>query len=434
MSLLLQLSANQRYLQTSDGVPFLGKGDSGWYADVGLTRENIDLYFAERASQKFNTCLMSFVDTKFAPNAPANAYGTQPFVQISTPFVGYDLTQPIEEYWEVVDYAIDSAASQNIVVFACFLYIGFGGGDEGFWQTAVANGPTRCQQYGEFLGSRYEARDNIIWVNGGDWLPPDLTIPNAFAAGILSQDTRHLFTTHWNRGTQGYDASVSWLTLNSTYPDLATVSSMTQAAYLHSPTLATGDIEMRYEGSYAGQPALTTKEVRGQSWQAYLSGAAYMFYGDHGIWPFPADWEDHMFDPGALCMTELFEFMDLFRWWELIPDTSNLTVTSGRGTLGTTGYVTASRTPTGDQCAIYIPDGGAIQVNMARFPGKVYGYWYDPVSGDRTAVTGTQPFNNSGSRTFTPPGNNAGGSGNTDWGLQLFTQQVMVPGFGFWVS
>ena len=53
---------------------------------------------------------------------------------------------------------------------------------------------------------------------------------------------------------------------------------------------------------------------------------------------------------------------------------------------------------------------------MTELGGSASGRWYNPTSGQYTTIAGS-PFANTGSRTFTTPGNN--GTGTNDWLLVL---------------
>ena len=43
--------------------------------------------------------------------------------------------------------------------------------------------PEALRSYGRYLGQRYRDFHNIIWVQGGDWDPPDKKLVDALAQG-----------------------------------------------------------------------------------------------------------------------------------------------------------------------------------------------------------------------------------------------------------
>ena len=51
----------------------------------------------------------------------------------------------------------------------------------GYLTTLLDNGTTRCQAYGHYLGSRYRAFDNILWMSGNDFQSWSTTANDAVA-------------------------------------------------------------------------------------------------------------------------------------------------------------------------------------------------------------------------------------------------------------
>jgi hypothetical protein len=383
-------------LVTAAGAPFQIRADAPWTLAGQLTREDIAKYLDDRQAKHFNSILFQLLDPKFSHLAPANTYG-------DLPFVGGDLTAPNEPYWKLIDYIVDQAKARHIVLLVSALYLGYQGGDEGVYAQAVAAGVQAVQKYGEFLGARYQAADNIVWVNGGDYRPPTLAIPDALAAGILAKDNRHLLTTHWARNSAGTDGSPSWLTLNSSYTDQANASSLAWAAYQFKPALPTFVIESRYEGSFDAQPTLSAKDVRGEAWQALLSGAAGYTFGNHVIWPFASGWPAALNSDGARSMQYAFDFFETINWWTLVPSTDGSLVSAGQDTPGKLSFAAAAASSDGSLAVVYVPDGREISINMAKFSSSMSAAWYDPSSGNYANVVGS-PFAASGTQKFDPPG------------------------------
>jgi hypothetical protein len=56
------------------------------------------------------------------------------------------------------------------------------------------------------------------------------------------------------------------------------------------------------------------------------------------------------------------------------------------------------------------------RLDMSKFPAPMKASWLDPTSETATPIEGG-PFANTGSKVFTPPGNNS--SGAADWVLLL---------------
>lgn len=403
--LLLSADPTGRFLRSQDGAAFQIRGDSPWSIIVVLTREEIVQYLDDRQARGFNTILVEVIES--------GSFGGRTTAYGDDPFGGTDFTTYTTAYWQHVDFLVTEAAKRGFVVLMCPLYLGSGGGSEGWYAAAVAAGTPAIQAYGAFLGARYTSADNIIWVNGGDYRPPTLAIPDALATGILSQDTRHLFTTHWARNSTGTDGSPSWLTLNSTYPQQATISSQLATDYSnHLGNLPTFMIEGHYEGSYSGQPTLTAQDAMREAWQSDLSNPAGCMYGHHTIWPLDTGWQAAMASNGAAYISKLNAFMASKKWWLLVPDASSALVTAGRGTIGTTTYVTAALASDGSFAAIHIPTGASVTVDLTQMAGSgaVTARYLDPTTGVYTPVSGS-PFAQA-SRAFVASsdvGNNASG-------------------------
>ena len=112
------------------------------------------------------------------------------------------------------------------------------------------------------------------------------------------------------------------------------------------------------------------------------------------------------------------------QWYALVPDQNHTVVTGGYGTFANSGsvtgndYLTAARTPDGTLLIAYMPTRRTITVDMTKLSGQVTAQWFDPSTSTYAAVTGS-PFANTGTRQFTPTGNNHDGDG--DWVLVLET-------------
>src|SRR5581483_6664383 len=154
--------------------------------------------------------------SKFSAAPPKNAYGDAPFTATlpgtSTP----DFSTPSERYFAHVDRIMAIAADKRILLEVTPAYLGYQGGDEGWYRQMKANGPARLAAYGAYLGNRYKRFANIIWVDGGDADPTvgiDTTYTRALAAAIKAADPGHLHTVHGHPGRSVLDAwaGESWI-------------------------------------------------------------------------------------------------------------------------------------------------------------------------------------------------------------------------------
>ena len=180
---------------------------------VQLTKEETEQYLINRRLKGFNSIIVNLTEHLACDNPPFNRYGEPPFM------IEGDFSTPNPAYFAHVDWVLKKAAQYAIQVFLVPSYLGSNGGDEGWYQEMEANGTVKLRNFGRFLGQRYKDFDNVIWLNGGDYNPPDKNLVNAIADGIRDFDSNHLHTVHCAPETSAleYYPSESWLHINNTY-------------------------------------------------------------------------------------------------------------------------------------------------------------------------------------------------------------------------
>jgi hypothetical protein len=416
----LRIAAGQRHLEDAAGQPFLLHGDAAWSLIAQLTREDAQRYLDDRQARGFNAILVNIIEHRFAGHAPANAYGHQPFL---TPG---DFATPNETYFAHADWVVRQAADRGILVMLAPAYLGYGGGDDGWYRAMVANGPATLGTYGRYLGRRYGRFTNILWVHGGDFDPPRKELVRAVAEGIREHDRGALHTAHCAPETAASALwqGEPWLQLDNvyTYGPVRTAAlrqyARPQSAGGRMPFLL---IESAYENEH-GAGAL---RVRMQAWQALLAGACGHVYGNNPVWhfdgpglqPAPTAWQAALASRGAQSMTHLRTLMESIPWWRLVPDGQ-----SPRGGLVADGAASeqgpaAAATGDGMVAVAYLAGIRDVHVEMHRLRGpRVRLRWYDPSDGSfADAAGGTAAA--SGTQTVRPGGRN--GAGHEDWVLLL---------------
>jgi hypothetical protein len=299
-------------------------------------------------------------------------------------------------------------------------YLGFLGGDEGWYQAMASNGTGRMREYGRFLGKRYANADNIIWLNGGDFNPPNEALVEEIAEGIREFDAAAIQTAHTAPENAAVDvwAGEPWLALNNVYTYGAVYApSLTQFA--RADMMPFFLIESAYEDDFL---SANEQRVRTQAYHAMLSGAMGEFYGDNPVWHFntpgmspSTPWQAALDTRGARSMTHLRNLFASRQWWTLVPDSGNTFLTSGLGT--DMDRAVGSLASDGSFAIVYLPSSRTVTVNLGKLSGpRVNARWYDPASGIFTTAAGS-PFNATGTQNFTPAGNNM--SGFSDWALVL---------------
>jgi hypothetical protein len=406
----LRVASGGRYLVDAKGRPFFLNGDAAWSLIVQLTNEETERYLEDRRRKGFNTILVNLLEHWYASDAPRNAYGDAPFKQSET------FVSPNERYFAHVDSVIRMARDKGILVLLAPSYLGWDGGDDGWWSDMKAAGDEKLRAYGRYLGQRYRKFSNIIWVNGGDYSPPqrDGHLVSAIAEGIREEDAK-LQTFHgapyassidyWGKGQP-------WLAVNSVYTGYWDVVAVTRSAYRQS-TMPAYLIEAKYENegvSGDGSRPATPHVLRVQAYQSILSGAFGSVMGNNPIWLFDKGWQGALDSPGTRSIAQLGKFFRSLRWWLLRPDARGVLLTDG--IRSDADQAVAARSANGDLAVVYSPSARTMAIDLTKLRGPlVRAQWFDPVSGKLRAVSGS-PLRTSERHDFTTPAKNAGGDGD----------------------
>ncbi|MBE0530355.1 MAG: DUF4038 domain-containing protein [Rhodospirillales bacterium] len=407
-----------RHLVDAAGRPFFIHGDAAWSLIAQLRREDVDFYFSDRRARGFNAILVSLIEHKYASHPPRNAYGTEPFLNPG------DFLAPNEAYFAHADWVLRRAAEEGFLVLLTPAYAGFKGGDAGWYREMRAAGPGRLRLYGEYLGRRYASFPNILWVNGGDYDPPQEALVRALAEGIRANAPTALQTLHGSPGFASLDkwAHEEWLQVNAvyTYGSIARTMAEQQRQPRKMPSLL---IESAYENEQDSTPA----QLRSQAYQALVMGAAGHVFGNNPIWHFDGPgiydtsltWKQALDSPGARSMGHLAALTKEIDWWHLRPCETGWLLVEGGGLHLSKAVAAMNEDRT--FALVYVPGRQRLVINLNRFSGStITGRWYDPTSG-RFMPVADSPFPANGYRPFraNPPAN---ASGDDDWVLLLNSQ------------
>lgn len=410
----LRLEAGKRYLTSAQGAPFLLHGDTAWSLIAQCSREQVAHYLDDRQSRGFNAILVNLVEHKFATNAPANFYGEAPFL---TP---NDFSTPNENYFAYADEVIEEAQRRDILVLLAPAYLGYEGGDEGWYSAMLENGGGKLRAYGRYLAERYARFGNILWVNGADYNPPNRSLTRGVAQGVRDVLPWTLQTAHCERDTAALDfwRRENWLSVNTTYiSDNVVERSLVQ--YRQPEAMPFFLIEARYENSPLGVPAT----LRAQAYGTLLSGGCGHLYGNADVWhydgpgiiPPVTDWQTALDSPGAHDMSIFKSFFSALRWDMLAPDLNDEFLVNGR--LDGNSRAAVSLASDGSFGLIYAPDQRTLTVDLARLSGEsVRSRWFDPTNGAYAEASGS-PFTGRRTVDFAVPARNA--AGQADWVLLL---------------
>lgn len=404
-------SATRRLLDAA-GQPFFIHGDAAWSLMVRLNLTEAGSYLQDRRGRGFNAVLVNLIEHHFG--GPPNRNGDPPFA------VPGDFSTPNEAYFTHVEQVIDQANRRGILVLLAPMYLGYQGGDEGWYQEVLRNGTTKCRQYGRYLGQRYARFPNIVWVNGGDTPPMAATAEvDALVAGIKELDSVHLHTAHSTRGRSALDDyDRPWLDLNSTY------SNCSEALSLARVDAGRGRTFFHIEGIYENEGADATC-LLGQAYYSAFTGARGHVFGNRPMWLFDSGWPGALASTGAGYMSHFAALLASRDGYGLVPDLQQRIVVDGFGDPNGEDYVAAARTASGASVLIYMPRGRRITVDTASLPRTGMAWWFDPQSGASQPVGS---FTGSGGLVDFAP------SSSAPWVLVLDDAQRQLPAPGLVAS
>lgn len=426
----VKVSANHRYLVDQYNIPFLIAGDSPQGLMYRLSEAQADAYFADRQAHGFNTA--GWIDVACAGrDYPENIYGaTYDGIRPFTAFIRgghdwryYDLRKPNEAYFNRLDRVVELAAKHGILVFLDPMETA------GWLPTLRNNGVASDYAYGQYVGNRYKKFANIAWINGNDFSgwrnSGDDALVRAVARGIKSADPDHIQTIEFNPPTGSSLDDPTWaqiVSINGAYMYGPTYIQMLYN-YNQKPAMPVFLMEAHYDLEKVANDYGTPPVLRREEYWTMLSGGKGQFYGNRYTWSFDPGWESNLDTEGVAQFMIWHQFFDSLPWWNLVPDQSHTVVTAGLGSYGTiqtrvswSDFCTAARTPDGSIVVVYMPTARTITVNMASLKAPAAARWFDPTNGTYTTIPGG-PFANTGTRQFTPPGDNS--HGETDWVLLL---------------
>jgi uncharacterized protein DUF4038 len=314
----LKVSADGRHLADRSGRPFLVVGDTAWSLVAQLGEHDAIRYLDDRSRRGFTAIIVNLIEHKFATNAPANRRAVHPFR------LPGDFAHPVVAYFDAAHRVIEEAGRRGIAVWLCPAYLGWKGGDEGFFKEIAQAGPDALRQYGRFVGARFKDLHNVVWMLGGDYAlsPAERWVGDELAVGLVEGGAMQIMTAHGGQ-TTGVTTfgDRPWLAVETVYSYKPDLGPELRAAYRAQPIRPFVLIESTYEGEHDAAPA----RIRRQAWTAMLSGAAGQFFGNNPIWhfdgptlfPFSGNWRQALDSRGSHDMARLAAFFRARAWHDL---------------------------------------------------------------------------------------------------------------------
>jgi len=457
----LVISANGRYLVDNSGDPFFMQCNS---CQGGAIESLADftLFVQNCAQLGFNAIQFNLIATPYVTQADNRGWNNANYAtrDLIRPFTGTKVTTPNETYFARMDQFVALIGQYGMVAMLNPYECGQGIVDLIHVTTA------QCRTYGQYVAKRYKNSPHVMWHLGNDFDPTSsqsaYDAVHSLGQGILDIIPNALMTieiwpqplTSFNPGSTGNYNTICNIngiyTYSATYNecivgyDAPSVTFNGLAGTNTTPTpRPTMMLEANYEFENLGTDGGTTLNIRKQAWWSALAGCYAHIYGNSftatsfdpaldGV-PYAnivihtyvaGGWKTNMATPGVASLTVWRTFFNSLPWYNLVPDQTHVIGTAGYGTPINTypyarnNYVCLSATPDGNLAVAYFPRGNAntLTVAMTKFSGPVTAQWFDPTTGNYTAISGS-PFSNSSTHDFTPQGNNAAGS--LDWVLLL---------------
>lgn len=398
----IKLSKYNRYLTDQKNRPFFWLGDAAWSLIAQLSRTDVNYYLDNRAQKGFTVILVNLIEHKFSDNAPSNYYNQRPF--LGKPFI-----TPNKKYFSEADYVIRAAAQRGIIVLLCPLYLGWDFGDEGWGKEVKEASKSDLYKWGQFVGNRYSAYDNIVWCIGGD-TDPSIERDKIMACvkGISDKDKRHLFTAHNNQDEFAISPweKEGWIDINNVYSYSKTLYEWYRKAYDKVPLMPYFLIESVYENEHNVMP----QYLRSELYQSLLCGGMGGVFGNCPVWNFGSnaekfcaltDWKPELDHPGSINMNYMQRLFRSRPWFLLVPDFNHQVMIKGYGQWGSEHYVTTAYASNGATIISYLPVQSRVMIDVQKISDReAVCWWYNPRSGDAAKI-GTFPT--SGSLEFIPP-------------------------------
>ncbi len=442
----LQVSESKRYLETTDGKPFLWIGDTAWELFHRLNREEATEYLENRKAKEISIIQAVVLAERDGLRTP-NSYGEVPFIDL-------DPTKPNEAYFEHVDFIVNKAAELGLFIGMLPTW-----GDKVFSEYP-GSGPVVFNKenafvFGEFLGKRYKDKP-IVWILGGDRnIANDdvMEIWRSMAAGLKKGDNGNHLITYHPRGNSSSSLELHnewWLDFNmyqsghdEHFNNVYEFATKDRALQPIKPTLegepAYEDIAVQFwnynvsqaEGgrdavldkdglikdkSFYKEGFFTDYDVRVHAYWNFLSGACGYSYGNNAIWqmfkkgegfaiPCLYDWHESMDRPGAFDLQHVKSLLE-DKFYKIVPTQSLIEKPVDRGE----NYIAAAGSTDSSFALIYLAKGQSVKVVMSKLKGAVKASWFNPRNGFKKQIG---VFWNEGVKEFTPPGSGM----ENDWML-----------------
>lgn len=407
----LRISSNGHYLEDQNGKAYLYTADTSWYMIAHLSVADAKRVIDTRKSQGF-TAIQTLIPgwsmkEKIGPRGQL--------------FINHNITTPNEEFFKGMDEIVAYAKSKDMVLFLGAMDV----------KDLKTYSDADIKTYGTWLVNRYKGYGNILWYVGSDDGPDDgIDKMRVLAQAMKAADPNALISSHfWGLAKPFFLGNESWYGFygyqwnGNGKPWCYEIAN---EGYNTNPTKPFLNLEPAYEPDAADGTKTTDLQVRTCAWGTLLGGGMGIAYGGpRDSWAIGQpnlNWSA-LDRPSAVQAGIVNKIMSQFAWEKLVPDMNGTVVKGDRGSKGTNDYVTAGATADGSLVVAYTPKARSLTIDMSKLSGPANAFWFDPANATKTDAGINLP--NSGSKSFTTPGNNA--AGESDFVLIITTGQQSSP-------
>lgn len=440
------LEALGRVLYTANQKPHIIKGRVLW----GLpcqTRANIRTALDDTQARGFNAVLWyAPVQTNSGViAAPTSGDGHLPFTHRlsgaawdgttwGNANTAPDFTTPNESYWTFIDQTLIDCEHRGLLSLFFPAYLGYDGSQDGLRYAMEANGTTKMEDYGAWIGARYASYPNILWMIGGDYetlTSGESDAHEAWVTGLKSVVKVSSLISGLpgpQRISTDQAEMTDHVTANGSYSFTTETQHHARRAYAYAtPAMPSYMVESPYDEAGADGDNSNPNAVqpcRKFAWWGSIGSVGGYLMGNTYTWrgTTSPNWLDHLDTQTDNDCERLNAFIESYtNWYTLRPNGLNgcpTLITAGGGTSTTSSnYVTAALSSDAALLVAYRPPdhSGTTTFDMSVMAGSTLIRFFDPTDG--TYTTEGTGISNSGTRVITWPGTND--AGDTDWALVM---------------
>ena len=434
----LKVSEDRRHLETVSGKPFFWLADTDWTMPMRIKWDDARYLMDKRVQQGFSVLQIVALD-------PEKDH------EMRTPcgdpaLFDYDLSKRNEKYFQYLDWIIDEADRHGLYVLLLpawgQLVVGEDWGGHTYEKTVTVE---NAYEYGDWIGSRYKDRTNIIWCLGGDRQPIHNGVDYKNVWRRLAEGIGHGVTgrnlkwnvpdEHWSdalmtyhtcyeTGTGKYstmsywddqDVWIDFIMLQSGHGEKPQNYLQVKEEYDRERTMPVFDGEPAYEQMPASWPPTYFHDewiVRKRAYWSLFAGSFGHTYGHASVWCSLSEkdcagtntytWFQALDRPGAWQMRELRDLVDSRPFRDSVPCQEMIGHKDHCGEDCLDDHRQACVDKNGRYAMIYMTSGGTETVDLSKLSGeKLHVWWFNPRNGESQ---GPEVMDNSRTKvSFTSP-------------------------------